>query len=107
VSEHTPGPWTAEIVHSGDLGWRIVSDAPGYPNDGWMICGSMMGPQSQANARLISAAPEMLEALLNIVNNGRVQPDASMGGTTDICAIPLDDFDAARTAIAKAINNAA
>ena len=43
-----------------------MSDAAGYPNDGWMICGSMCGPDAEANARLIAAAPLMLAALREI-----------------------------------------
>jgi hypothetical protein len=57
---HTPGPWTAsderrgifEIIHDGDLlaqVWRVR-----HAGDGDL--------PAEANARLIAAAPELLEA---------------------------------------------
>lgn len=38
-------------------------------------------------------------ALENIVANAVIQPDASMAGTTDCYAVPLDDIEAARRAL--------
>jgi hypothetical protein len=58
---HTPGPW-----HQGttDAHWkREVRDAEGTPV-AW--CGSFPEEQAHANARLISAAPEMLAELRSI-----------------------------------------
>jgi len=59
TSKHTPGPWTVEISEG-----ELVVGQPGpdgsivyveryYPED----------PEHRANARLIAAAPELLEAL--------------------------------------------
>jgi len=67
MSGHTPGPWIACDHHSG-VGWRVESDAAGYPNDGWVICTDMMGPDNEANARLIAAAPDLLEALIAVLD---------------------------------------
>jgi NAD/NADP transhydrogenase beta subunit len=52
--------------------------------------------------RVIRAAPDLLEALMVIVANAVIQPDAKMNGSTDIYAVPIEDIDAARAAIAKA-----
>lgn len=59
---HTAGPWVASDHHSG-IGWRIETDAPGYHNDGWIIASEMLGPDAADNARVMAAAPELLEAL--------------------------------------------
>ena len=39
------------------------------------------------------------DLLTNIVLNASLQPDARMGGTADTYAVPLDDIDAARSAL--------
>ena len=55
MSKHTPGPWTVDRVEmpSGPL-WTIHSEAtPGLLADVWR----------EPNARLIAAAPELLDAL--------------------------------------------
>ena len=52
--------------------------------------------QAQADAQETASRLETMEELLtNIVMNARLQPDASMGGTTDTYAVPLDDITAA------------
>lgn len=42
------------------------------------------------------------EALENIVANARLVPDPQMQGLTDTYAVPLDDIENARKALAKA-----
>lgn len=59
--KHTPGPWKTE-------GWGniIVNDSEGNT-----LCLYPQGAthkQTQANAHLIAAAPELLEALIDLVN---------------------------------------
>ena len=57
---HTPGPWTAsderrgifEIIHDGDLLAQVWGVRPAGDGD----------LPAEANARLIAAAPELLEA---------------------------------------------
>lgn len=69
-TKHTPGPWAIEMhasIAGIDSGWTTVSSAK---NPGLIIaeCGVRILPdlmpkeQMQANARLIAAAPELLEA---------------------------------------------
>lgn len=59
-AKHTPGPWLAEC-RCGD--WLVVSEfdtyAIAYPNP-------PRGAEIEANARLIAAAPEILEALIGL-----------------------------------------
>jgi hypothetical protein len=94
MKQHTLGPWRVERQNpsptSGE--WMIAGAKPGYLAE-VRDCGS--GDVS-ANARLIAAAPELLEALLTC-SNGTWQ-----GG-------PYQRFDAelVRAAIAKATGGAA
>ncbi len=65
MSAHTPGPWRAGGYTSGPLLVTGAPDAetpyPGRP----VVCNVGIGtnPRHQADARLIAAAPEMLEVL--------------------------------------------
>jgi hypothetical protein len=62
-TKHTPGPWAV-----GLYSWDNVKGAHGILAEGCLIpiCHSIMGgdlEESDANARLIAAAPDLLEAL--------------------------------------------
>lgn len=77
--KHTPGPWTAE------RGGAIVAN-------GNVLATVQMG--QQRNARLIAAAPELAEALRELVNG--------FDGETE-CTELLDKINTvARAALAKA-----
>ncbi len=55
--KHTPGPWAVN-----EDGWKVESEKEhGWINDGWIVC-STHGPDAEANALLIAAAPDLLEA---------------------------------------------
>jgi len=56
---HTPGPW-AVTDYLKDT--RVVS-VDGYGSTRGFVCLCGQGEEHEANARLIAAAPEMLEAL--------------------------------------------
>ncbi len=61
---HTPGPWKAQRAE----GWRNT-DIFACDKDETYICAiNEDNDERAANARLIAAAPELLEALLKIVN---------------------------------------
>jgi hypothetical protein len=99
VSKHAPGPWTIEryggdslVVHS-DAETRVCFMAtPG-------VLGSLSN--IKANARLIAAAPEMLEALTLLHNNlAEYQRINHLGGYDN------HDMRLARAAIAKATGGA-
>jgi hypothetical protein len=75
---HTPGPWITEDfagVWAGNLELAKIRGEQGLPRE--------------ANARLIAAAPEMLEALTILAN-------------IDPSEITAEDIRKARAAIAKA-----
>lgn len=57
---HTPGPWATDAAYVSDRYRYVLAD------DG-MICRiTKIGAASESNARLIAAAPEMLEALKEV-----------------------------------------
>lgn len=86
MSKHTPGPWETNRFHAILGGTEIqYVNGSGRPQVA-LACVVEEGSQ-EANARLISAAPELLEALRGVL---RVADRAT------------DEFDAARAAIAKA-----
>jgi hypothetical protein len=95
-NKHTPGPWT---LHPTALHPAVRS--VGTPDTGpRRICtvGTMNGhPVDKANARLIAAAPELLEALQNIIDS------IDKGHAAILCPLAA----AARAAIAKATGGAA
>jgi hypothetical protein len=70
MSKHTPGPWKAHFeeayfVTGPDLGRvAIMMNLKGAHGLG----GRRSGDESAANARLIAAAPELLNALRDLVD---------------------------------------
>ena len=90
---HTEGPWHREgLAIVGVFRTGIVASTPAI-HDGGVF-------EREANARLIAAAPELLEALREIVNgiSGR---DCGGNPRTDIHALDWVD-KTARAAIRKA-----
>ena len=61
MSNHTPGPWKVEDgqVKAGDRIVALVYSEDYEKHRWWWKCGDL-------NARLIAAAPDMLEALIEI-----------------------------------------
>ena len=70
MSEHTPGPWEVQYGYPTRTGHEYLVFGPQWGSDGGMIA-------NQADARLIAAAPDMLDALEGIkrdvldADNGR------------------------------------
>lgn len=89
-SKHTPGPWT---IDDGNiiLGDKGLSVAEVYADD---------LEQQRHNARLIAAAPTMLEALVDLVET--LQNVRMQDGGGQIQDEYADMFSEARAAIAKA-----
>lgn len=96
MSKHTPGPWvtfnTLDIFTK--LGAPNAEGTNAPSNDGWMIADCDMGSLSiaevRANTLLIAAAPELLEALNDV-----------LAGTAWSC-IAEHSLEKAQAAIAKA-----
>ena len=65
ATKHTPGPWTCNIDAEG---LNVFQDDPEHPGNGDHIMCIPRHPESEANARLIAAAPEMLAALTKTVS---------------------------------------
>ena len=93
-SKHTPGPWTQGTSNTGQScvwldGHTEPEDTMG-PDNTWIDC------VTGANARLIAAAPELLEALQNIIES------VDKGNAAILCPLAA----AARSAITKATGGA-
>ena len=58
TSKHTPGPWRA-VKRAQPIGWAEWEVA--WSDDGELVCDVVY---HEADARLIAAAPELLEALV-------------------------------------------
>jgi hypothetical protein len=75
MTAHTPGPWRV-----GDAGHTIFG-APdpdrAAPAQVATLCRTVYS--ARANARLIAAAPEMLEALRFVQEHGAVYPEGEAG----------------------------
>jgi hypothetical protein len=110
-TQHTTGPWKA--THAlGDQGiarhiWSATDGVTSHRELVAMIP-DVDGDREHINAdaRLISAAPEMLEALILLLN---VESAALYGAHTSAANEGLDvpyHFEAARAAIAKATGGA-
>lgn len=90
----TPAPWLTDRnnTHTGQ-----IATVHGCKNNSWVEIWSTNWPESEsaqeANANLIAAAPELLEALIKLTNY--VSDDSPLRNT--------DEFDLAKAAIAKAL----
>lgn len=82
MSKHTPGPWI-ETKHTAGWGRCIVS------TDSYGIIVAKIGfrdrprEERDANARLIAAAPELVEALRDLCMMGILDPHSSDDGGED------------------------
>lgn len=91
---HTPGPWQRLRTVSDKI--VIISDHPAASYFHIAEMGTHDGDEvAQENARLIAAAPELLEALKGIIEGGNLDH-----GT--YWQVDVSDIDKARAAITKA-----
>lgn len=105
-TKHTPGPWTIP-----DFGPPISIEA-NRQDEVWCVAevgnGEMPSDEEEANARLISAAPDLFEAcnrLLFWMDNSEVNIDLTEmceRSGYDVSPHMHEAFSAARAAIAKA-----
>lgn len=90
ATQHTPGPWHVDNYEPAFASHKtyIYSGTPGTSRTA--VASIMRHAESEANARLIAAAPELLAALMLITHNDTCN--------CDTCGI-------ARAAIAKAVQS--
>ncbi|WP_113132733.1 hypothetical protein [Rhizobiales bacterium] len=110
ATKHTPGPWAFDDDNAvmADVGAHIctVSMADDFPciDDDEGDSRTNVDIECKANARLIAAAPDLLEALVEILGPLNVCSDNQNVGD-DVC-LPVDmtmgELRKARAAIAKA-----
>lgn len=111
MTQYTPGPWEAERddLHFGSLS-TVVG---GGSREKWAIrrellieVGGYAGPKEQeANTRLVSAAPELLEALEGMLLSYEVlMTESPLGPTAKDCVKCTFLLDPAKAR--KAINKA-
>lgn len=70
-SEHTPGPWVANAFHiarTNDSEIIIEQDGGSAPIATCYAIGTLSLDQSSANAKLIAAAPELLQELQRMLS---------------------------------------
>jgi len=96
VTKHTPGPWRVDF-NKYDSQWRVYTDGEqSHP-----VINSLFKPtgyQGEADARLIAAAPQLLEALLAAREKLKIECGREYkGGMATQFLFPLID-----AAIAKA-----
>lgn len=117
-TQHTPGPW--RTANGGDvftaLGATTADGWKAADNDGWHIADCRPGTltiddighdcelssdEVLANARLISAAPDMYEALKSLIQDCETA-NARWVDQVGIGAIDINVLSRARTALEKA-----
>lgn len=111
MSKHTPGPWIADValdqMFKESPGLEIFSATKTKIGDNQFIANigalGQSKEEKKANANLISAAPEMLEALELVVKRltGDIQADIKFDTPFDSMAF-RDLIDSCKIAIAKA-----
>lgn len=69
AAQHTSGPWAAGLNPKGFYTNEVVIRPAGeFPHGLWIAdCGNSVDPEPMANALLMAASPELLEALEDFV----------------------------------------
>lgn len=93
MTQYTPGPWVAKQIPGLGANTLIFSESPdGHPYNDWTYIAQDVS--GHANARLITAAPELCEALKCLVE--RFEGCMSHYGSPELAA-----FRNAHAAISK------
>jgi len=101
--KHTKGPWEVWIIAGTGLPGIVAHNGPTVAEvTKWTSAGNSNPEVMQANARLIAAAPELLEALM--VTLDQVDYTAGAGEPTEMVGalLPKEIIEMGRRAIAKA-----
>lgn len=94
MSGHTPGPWTCFFKHKYNE-WHVAIPLPNSSIRLALFDDGVPGENPEADARLIAAAPELLEALKDLLSD--TQHSTHDCGDEEWCPVIK-----ARAAIAKA-----
>jgi hypothetical protein len=106
--QHTPGPWrvrhdgTSSGIYAPSINGYDIARVHGYaerPGGGTML----LGPEHQANAALIAAAPDLLAALVDLL---RAADAVHSFGLPHIPPTTADWFRSAQAAAESAIARA-
>ena len=94
-TQHTPGPWAIYVNAPSDVVIRKMSKG------GYELCAIARVSSGYANARLIAAAPELLEACMAMIELDDRENDHAVDfhKRMELCELA---FQKARAAIAKA-----
>lgn len=93
-AKHTPGPWEFDDKHSSGFPLLCLYAADNRNP----FHGSRSDDEQNANARLIAAAPELLECLIWAMREGRIDYAKRTKSNAAYC----DAVDRANAVIAKA-----
>lgn len=101
MSTHTPGPWVTDDVYQDDIARYVMSDLLPFPHTIARLELGQDRAEQEANARLIAAAPDLLEACKLIVS--------ALDAVRPASAVRNEwlQINVARAAIAKATGGAA
>lgn len=105
MSKHTPGPWRVIKIpgQRTQINWWIEAESKEFPEGHKLrwnpISVCCFSSPNKANARLIAAAPEMLEALKRVKPPGHRSGDCYSDDYIGKCVCGLEIIEAA---IAKA-----
>lgn len=83
MTKHTPGPWIIQR-YSTHEGFSIWAKDVGCIAERWWDTSIGEAIPIEANARLISAAPDMLEALKNLENDDGAIPEHAWKMVQDV-----------------------
>ena len=107
MSKHTSGPWIVDHEDDDYITQQNVAEdisiAQILPIDKGGPKGFHRGSETDANARLIAAAPDLLEALIDIADDYEERFDMESPSTNPSMKMVVQ---AARAAIAKARGDA-
>lgn len=81
--QHTPGPWKCYNTDPVETELDIVIESQ-FLTMGWLYSSN---ENSEANARLIAAAPEMLEELINFCRYNCTDCSGHIEGCSETCGL--------------------
>jgi hypothetical protein len=102
IAGHTPGPWQAYASVQKERGYLIDTALLTDSTNGYVIADNVCGHQAAANAALIAAAPDLLEALEWYGEQARLARLIHSEGDAGRQALASDGGRRAQAIIAKA-----